>query len=103
MSLSHAQLRRWYRSYNARWFGGKLPDDMDILYAPDDSAYGVATCHENGSRVIQIDTAIAGSRWAKFTLIHEMNHHYTSDFGHGAGFQAGMIRLAIVGAFKWIW
>ncbi|HZP06810.1 MAG TPA: hypothetical protein VFB43_18060 [Terracidiphilus sp.] len=103
MALSHAQLRRWYVAYNKRWFGGKLPDDMDLFYAPDDKAHGLAICHENGERMIKIDTAIAGSRWAKMTLLHECNHHYTGDFTHGVRFQAGMARLATLGAFRGIW
>lgn len=103
MSLSHAQLRRWYLAFNRKWFGGKLPEDMDVLYAPDDKAYGTAICHEDGSRVIKIDTAIAGSRWAKMCLMHEMNHHFSGDFGHGVKFQAGMARLAMLGAFKGLW
>ena len=53
--------------------------------------------------VIKIDTAIAGSRWAKMCLMHEMNHHYSGDFSHGVKFQAGMARLAMLGAFKGLW
>lgn len=103
MSLSHAQLRRWYQTFNRKWFAGKLPDDMDVFYAPDDGAHGVAICDEQGNRCIKIDTAIAGSRWAKMTLLHECNHHFTGDFSHGVKFQAGMARLAMLGAFRGIW
>jgi hypothetical protein len=103
VSLSHTQLRRWYGHFNRKWFAGKLADDIDVMYAPDDGAYGMAICHENGEQVIKIDTAIAGTRFAKLTLLHEMNHHYSGDFTHGVRFQAGMARLAMLGAFKGIW
>ena len=101
--LSHSQLRRWYRTFNRRWFDGKLPEDMDVLYAPDDTAHGLAILDRTDERVITIDSTIAGTRYAKLVLLHEMVHHATGDFGHGGRFQRGMQRLAIIGAFKGIW
>lgn len=102
-SLSHDRLRRWYRHFNKRWFGGELPEDMDVLYAPID-AYGEAECHPNGERVIVIDTMYATDRKiAQWTLLHEMTHHYTGQWNHGSKFQLGMVRLAMLGAFKNIW
>lgn len=102
--LSHTQLRRWYTYFNWRWFDGALPEDMDVLYAPMDDAHGLAECHPNEERIITIDTMYAGApRIAKLTLFHEMNHHYTGQWNHGAKFQLGMVRLAMIGAFKNIW
>jgi hypothetical protein len=101
--LSHTQLKRWYRSFNRRWFESRLPEDMDVLYVPDDGAHGTAICYPNGELVIEVDTALAGTRFAKMVLLHEMCHHATGDWGHGVRFQAGMARLAMLGAFKGIW
>lgn len=103
MSLSHTQLRRWYRQFNARWFEGRLPEDMDVFYAPDDENHGFCEAHPNGVKIIRIDTKLAGTRHAQIDLIHEMNHHDTGAFNHGARFEAGMQRLARIGAFKGIW
>lgn len=103
MSLSHSQLRRWYVSYNRRWFGGQLPADMDVYYAPDDGAHGLAISTNTGEQSIKVDTASMGTRYAKLVLLHEMVHHYTGDYKHGEKFQNGMKRLALLGAFKNIW
>ena len=102
-NLSHTRLRRLYLQYNRRWFNGELPEDMDVLYAPSDVAHGTAICHESGERIIEIDTAIAGTKWENWTLFHEMTHHYTGAWNHGPKFQLGMVRLAMLGAFKQIW
>ncbi len=103
MSLSHAQLRRWFLAYNRKWFGGRLPEDMDVYYAPDDGAHGLAISANTGEQSIKVDTASMGTRYAKLVLLHEMVHHYTGDYGHGEKFQNGMKRLALLGAFKTIW
>lgn len=103
MNLSHTQLRRWYRTYNRRWFNGELPDDMDVLYAPMDREHGLAECHPNEERIITIDTMYATPRIARWFLLHEMTHHYTGDWTHGNIFQAGQMRLAMLGAFRRIW
>ena len=40
----------------------------------------------------------------KFSLMHEMNHLYVGrNKGHGPEFQAGMMRLAQLDAFKRLW
>lgn len=104
MSLSHTQLRRWYRELNRKWFDGSLPDDMDLLYAPMDDAHGLAICHANEERVIIVDPVLAAyPRFTRLILIHEMCHHYTGQWNHGAKFQLCMVRLAMRGAFKRIW
>jgi len=103
MGLSHAQLRRWYCTFNREFFFGQLPKEMDVFYAPDDEAHGLARRYATGDCSIQVDTALAGTRYARLILLHEMNHHYTGDWGHGKRFQVGMLRLAIAGAFRKIW
>lgn len=100
---SHAELKRWYANFNRFYFGGKLPREMEVFYAPSDTVHGLAQLEESGRATIQVDTALAGTRYAKWILLHEMNHHATGDWGHGKRFQAGMMRLAMRGAFKRIW
>jgi len=103
MGLSHAELRRWYHGYNRAYFFGRLPREMAVYYAPHDEAHGEAVRGETGACSIQIDTTLAGTRYARMTLLHEMVHHYTGDWGHGRRFQAGMLRLAVAGAFRKVW
>lgn len=76
---------------------------MNVYYAPHDDAHGLARREETGACSIQIDTTLAGTRYARLILLHEMNHHFTGDWGHGKSFQAGMLRLAMAGALKKIW
>ncbi len=104
MSLSHSQLRRWYRDANRKWFGGRLPAEMDVFYAPLERKCEEAThCTETEAKAIQVNTGVCCTSCARGALIHGMNHHDTDDWTHGAKFQAGMLRLANEGAFKTIW
>jgi hypothetical protein len=103
MGLSHSELKGWYRYFNRKWFDSRLPADMDVMYAPDDRTHGLAIRERTDERVIMIDTTLAGTRYAKMTLLHEMVHHDTGDFRHGKRFQGGMLRLAARGAFRNIW
>jgi hypothetical protein len=102
MRLSHSQLRGWYIRFNTKWFDNRLPLDMDVFYAPSDGCHGELVV-DGESRHIQIDTAIGDSKFQQLILLHEMTHYDTGDFGHGARFQAGMLRLAKAGAFRNLW
>lgn len=103
MTRSHSQLRRWFNAYNRKWFGSRLPSELHVFYAPDDNNHGLAVDFPEGLKFIKVDTTVAGTRFAKMVLLHEMNHHDTDDFGHGEKFQEGMKRLAKAGAFRNIW
>lgn len=102
MKFSHYQLGRWFRSYNKRYFEDRLPPDTDVFYAPIDN-HAHCEIHQNGERIIIIDTALWGLRHARGDLLHEMVHLDTGDFTHGKVFQSGMQRLAKAGAFRNIW
>lgn len=102
LGLSHAQPARWFRSYNARYFGGRLPPDTDVFYAPIE-LHAECAAHDNGEKSITIDTRVADTWYARGDLLHEMNHLDTGDFTHGRVFQNGMKRLARAGAFRNIW
>lgn len=101
--MSHKQLRRWYRDYNARFFNNRLPAGMQLFYAPSDANHGEAIVDGQGNPSIRIDTCLYGMKWDRMALLHEMNHHDTGDFTHGKKFQAGMLRLANMGALARIW
>ena len=103
MSLSHLQLKQWFRYYNRKWFESRFPADTDVYYAPDDNCHGMAIGEWNGEGSIKIDTAVAGTRYAKLVLLHEMVHLDTGDYTHGKRFQAGMLRLAAIGALRNLW
>lgn len=99
---SHSELKRWYASFNRHYFGGKLPREMEVFYAPSDTVHGLAEKEESGKCSIQVDTTLAGTRYAKLILLHEMCHH-AAGWGHGKKFQREMLRLAVMGAFRKIW
>lgn len=103
MSLSHTELKKWFNYFNRKWFDSRFPADMDVYYAPDDRCHGLAIGDQNGEGSIKIDTAVAGTRYAKLVLLHEMVHLDTGDYGHGRRFQNGMLRLAALGAFRNLW
>lgn len=102
MNLSDAELRRWYRQYNRRWFADELPDDIDVLYAPVDGLCGEVSEGEAGDLIVRINPAYAlDTRIARITLLHEMAHiKLWPKRNHGTVFQRELQRLAIAGAYK---
>lgn len=104
MVLCSSQLRRWYRDANQRWFGGKLPDDVDLFWAPHDGCSGMAW-QEGDGFVILINPAYAlDFHVARLTLLHEMAHLALWPYRkHGPRFEAEMRRLAKSGAMKGLW
>ncbi|HTV07820.1 MAG TPA: SprT-like domain-containing protein [Candidatus Aquilonibacter sp.] len=103
--LSDRQLRRWYRDFNRRFFGGCLPSDADVLYAPVDGAHGDALVESNGEFTVRINPACAIDwRIVRMTLLHEMAHLKLWPYrAHGERFEKEMQRLACAGAFKGLW
>jgi predicted SprT family Zn-dependent metalloprotease len=103
--LSDSQLRRWYRDYNRRFFGGALPADADVFYAPIDGAHGDALGESNGEFTLRINPACAiDLRVVRMTLLHEMAHLKLWPYRtHGPRFEQEMQRLAVAGAFKGLW
>lgn len=105
MRLCDKQLARWYREFNAKWFDGKLPDDTDVLYAPEEGCSAIANTDEAESFFIKINPAYAvDTNIVKMMLLHELCHiALWPHKSHGKKFQAEMQRLALAGAFKGVW
>jgi hypothetical protein len=105
MELCDRQLRRWYREANARWFGGRLPDDIDLLLAPHEGCSGVTWQGDADSFIILINPAYAlDKRVVKLVLLHEMAHVALWPYKkHGRLFEEEMLRLAKAGAMKNLW
>lgn len=104
MRLCDRTLRRWYREANTRWFEGKLPDDVDVLYAPHAGCVGIAG-QSGDSFFIQVNPAYAMDvSIVKLTLLHEMAHVALWPYRtHGPKFQQEMLRLANAGAMNGKW
>lgn len=103
--LSDKRLRRWYRENNERWFNGRLPDDVDVIYAPVSGCSGMVTQDNAEDFILTINPKYAiDMKAVRITLLHEMVHidlapYYT----HGERFQNAMKRLAVMGAFRGLW
>lgn len=103
--LSDTKLRRWYREYNRRFFGGALSDDVDILYAPVEGCCAdVDNCPAHDF-VLRINPAYAiNVGFVRLALLHEMVHiKLWPCQTHGAAFQREMKRLAAADAFRGLW
>lgn len=93
---SDRQLKRWFNSYNDRFFAGQLPADTVVYYDVVVGAYG--DCDRIDDQfVIRIQPGLCGwQTLAKLTLIHEMAHVATwgkSKNPHGAAFDREIQRL----------
>jgi hypothetical protein len=85
-------LKRLYRSFNALYFGGELPD-AEIRYEPVPAF--ADCCKTDDVFVIRINPAIGG--WVDFlklTLLHEMIHvRLWPRTNHGVRFDREVERL----------
>jgi hypothetical protein len=99
--LSDARLRRWFRFYNDRYFGGQL--EAKVSWKPVESCWAQAFGGE--APEIHIGLICGVSRgWTKLTLLHEMVHlEMWPDITHGKRFQARMKKLAQDGAMRGLW
>lgn len=102
---SDRQLRRWYRDYNRRYFGGRLPVDTVCYYSTVDHCYGDCACDAAGRFTIRVNPDITSRRCSRrFTLLHEMAHVAVwPRRTHGKYFDSEMLRLANAGALKGLW
>jgi hypothetical protein len=103
---SDRQLRRWYRNYNIRYFGGKLPATISLIYETTDRCFGDCWLTPQGWFRIRVDPdRNFGRQSRRFTLLHEMAHVNLWGFNHHHGpiFNAEMLRLANAGAMKGLW
>lgn len=112
--MTEKQLQSAYKTYNKKFFDGKLPSDVPVKYVDmtGTSDCGLSTMFANGGLVLQV--IYLDSRLkefdiiTRFSLLHEMCHiklHRVSTEldAHGKDFNDEMIRLAFRGAFKGIW
>ena len=109
-----ATMRSFYNMINRRYFDSQLPRNVRFGLVRDRG--DLASWHPE-QKIIKINpTILVGNmRQAKLAVLHEMCHisrgilHGDEDanpFGgesHGEAFQAEMLRLANLGAFKGIW
>lgn len=115
---SSRKLKSIYRTFNHKWFNDQLPDDAVVRWAtPEemrnpkvmkklDGCYYNQELTHNGRALILLNPELKRRKaWLAMTLLHECNHIYTDDErgDHGAGFNAGMKRLANMGAFDGYW
>lgn len=102
---SDPKLRRWYRRNNRRFFGGRLTGNVLLIYETVPGAFGDCLLMPDGYFRIRVNPIPGtGHRTHRFTLIHEMAHvKLWPDTGHGATFDAEMMRLANTGALKGLW
>ncbi len=105
MTESDPLLRKWYQTYNRKYFGGSLSDDVTLFWEQSSEVYGDCNEMPDGDMVIRINPAIMGFTplW-QLTLLHEMAHLKLWPYeNHGKPFQVEMLRLAALGALKKIW
>lgn len=103
---SDKRLQRWYREYNAKYFGGELPDEVDTFFGPsirDHGMYGFVVDFDHVTEMeLCLDHGlIQDDRLAKIFLLHECAHIKLWPYvTHGARFHAEIQRLAALGAYR---
>lgn len=108
-NYTNAQLQRWYEGVNEEYFANKLPKDTTIKWADLTPLKDMGTTmrRSDGGFAILLDPVQnPNKRTAALTAYHEMCHvavPVSSFEEHGAKFQACMLHLAEVGAFKDLW
>lgn len=106
---TNAQLQRWYEGVNEEYFANKLPKDTTVQWGDLSNSKDVGTTlrRPDGTYAIWIDPVQnPNKRSAALTAYHEMCHVAgpVADFStHGPRFQACMLHLAEVGAFRELW
>jgi predicted metal-dependent hydrolase len=89
--------------YNRVYFGGQLPNDIEVRFARKPMRNAMGTYCEF-DELLEINPEIR--RWRRVTcmvLLHEMAHVATPGENHGPRFQRVMLRLAKMGAFESLW
>ena len=99
-------LKKWFRTFNKRYFDGTLPNCVVFWEPAFVTGDELGEVKQEGERIIlRIDPSIRfTSAVTKLVLLHEMSHLRLWPYlGHGRKFQAEMLRLAALGAFKNLW
>ena len=109
---SHPYLKRLYRQYNRKYFGGQLPNicvrfgnAQAMKQAGVPRGTLAATLLSNGKpyAIVIRDYANKSWRYIKADLLHELVHVAHPRADHGPVFENEMKRLANLGAFKGVW
>jgi Zn-dependent peptidase ImmA (M78 family) len=102
MARPRTQLERQFRLYNRKYFRNKLPKDTILGWRRMRSLMG----YQQGNKIVLSKSYRRTDALWKFTLLHEMVHLKLDGIpcaDHGPLFQAEMLRLANLGAFKGLW
>lgn len=104
MRQTNADLRRYYRFANKRYFGNKLPS-INLYFTKLRSISGVTRLLCNIPAYIEISESLRTFQAITIqTVIHEMVHvEHPTWKGHGWQFDRRMLRLAKAGAFDGCW
>ena len=106
---SNADLRRYYRVANRKYFKGKLPD-IPVRFAKfDPGLLGITNVVTFKGKTVATSIEITEDiRYIQtttiMTLLHEMTHVEKPQYkGHGWQWERQMMRLARAGAFGGLW
>lgn len=112
--MAKSQLHKTFEEYNHKYFNDRL-FDVEVkwskgktLTANGDVVCGYAWLLDYKKQEIVLAKYLRKSHWMwKLVLLHEMNHVDLGlaghDIDHGPVFDAGMLRLAKLGALSGIW
>jgi len=117
MNKPARNLEKIYRTYNRKFFDGRLPSDTRIFWNDEiavsdretDMTYGLTiqlededTKHRFFTIYIHPTNHIDKSQ-VRMTVLHEMCHVSLGTGGHGKRFEEEMKRIALRDAFKGLW
>ena len=106
MRQTNADLRRYYRIFNRKYFKGKLPE-VPIRFAKMHKKWTLGTTWLRHGKAldIEINKNLQNTQCVTvMTVVHEMVHvEHPTWKGHGWQFDRRMLRLAKAGAFDGLW
>ena len=104
MRQTNADLRRYYRVANRKYFGNKLPI-INLYFTKLRSSVGVTRVLGNVPVYIDINESLRTYQAVTIqTVLHEMVHVERPQWkGHDWRFDRRMLRLAKLGAFDGLW
>lgn len=112
---SNPTLRKWYKTYNRKYFHNQLPKDTKVYYEEElidegirKQTYGEMDWTDKKAPEIRINPLLREQGWHSMillTLLHEMAHvekiqRKLKGSDHGKAWEGIMLRLAKQGAFS---
>jgi hypothetical protein len=101
--ITDRTLRRWYRTYNDKYFGGRLDDDVDVFFCKIPGYYAYV---EGETNCVSFDIRVCHTlqndvKGARRYLLHEMVHveHWPKTW-HNEKFYNRIAELVQAGAYK---